>query len=136
MARRIRKPTEQIQKDTSIMSLLSEAMEQCTMLSKSVVNDGYGGYATTWNEGASFDAAIVFDTSIQARTAEAQGVSSRYTVTTSKAMHLEYHDVFRRNSDSKIFRVTSDGDDKFSPQSASLDMRQVTAEEWNLPSNG
>lgn len=106
------------------------------MLTKSIVNDGYGGYTTTWTEGAEFDAAIVFDTSIQARVAEAQGVTSRYTVTTKKNMHLEYHDVFRRNSDSKIFRVTSDGDDKYTPESASLDMRQCTCEEWSLPSNG
>lgn len=118
------------------MSLLSEALEECTMLTKSVINDGYGGYTTTWTEGAVFDAAIVFDTSIQARTAEAQGVSSRYTVTTKRIMHLEYHDVFRRNSDGKIFRVTSDGDDKYTPASATLDMRQVTAEEYALPSNG
>ena len=118
------------------MSLLSEAMESCNVLTKSVVNDGYGGYTTTWTEGAEFDAAIVFDTSIQARVAEAQGVTSRYTVTTKKNMHLEYHDVFRRNSDGKIFRVTSDGDDKYTPESASLDMRQVTCEEFTLPSNG
>lgn len=118
------------------MSLLSEAMESCVILTKTVQNDGYGGYTTTWTEGAVFDAAIVFDTSIQARTAEAQGVSSRYTVTTKRVMHLEYHDVFRRNSDGKIFRVTSDGDDKYTPNSATLDMRQVTAEEWTLPSNG
>lgn len=118
------------------MSLLSEAMERCVLLTKTVVNDGYGGYTTTWAESANFDAAIVFDTSIQARQAEANGVSSLYTVTTGKALTLEYHDVFRRERDSKIFRVTSDGDDKYTPASASLDMRQVTAEEWTLPSNG
>ena len=125
-----------MEKDQSDMSLLSEAMESCNMLTKSVVNDGYGGYTTTWTEGAEFDAAIVFDTSIQARVAEAQGVTSRYTVTTKKNMHLEYHDVFRRDRDGKIFRVTSDGDDKYTPESASLDMRQVTCEEFTLPSNG
>lgn len=118
------------------MSLLSEYMETCRMLNKSVVSDGYGGYITTWTEGAEFDAAIVFDTSIQARQAEAMGVKSRYTVTTGKNMHLEYHDVFRRENDSKIFRVTSDGDDKYTPASSSLNVRQVTAEEWTLPTNG
>ena len=118
------------------MSLLSEAMESCTMLTKTVTSDGYGGYSTVWTEGVKFDAAVVFDTSIQARQAEAAGVTSLYTVTTKKNMHLEYHDVFRRNSDGKIFRVTSDGDDKYTPASASINMRQVTAEEWKLPSNG
>lgn len=116
------------------MSLLSDAMETCTFLNKQVTPDGYGGYTTTWADGASFKAAIVFDTSIEARTAEAQGVTSRYTVTTPRSLTLEYHDVFRRDRDNKIFRVTSDGDDKYTPASTALDMRQVTAEEWVLPS--
>jgi len=118
------------------VSLLEEAMSSCTMLDKRKVDDGYGGYTTVWDEGVKFNAAIVFDTSIQARQAEAAGVTSLYTVTTQKAITLEYHDVFRRDSDKKIFRVTSDGDDKFTPDSASLNMRQVTAEEFSLPSNG
>ena len=115
------------------MSLLSEAMEVCVMLDKSTVSDGYGGYKTQWKQGAEFRAAIVFDTSIEARKAEAEGVTSRYTVTTGREITLEYHDVFVRGSDNKIFRVTSDGDDKYTPKSAGLNMRQVTAEEWSLP---
>lgn len=114
------------------MSLLQEAMEPCVMLDKSTRPDGYGGYEVTWTDGAEFDSAIVLDTSMQARTAEKMGVTALYTVTTIKAMNLQYHDVFRRVSDSKIFRVTSDGDDKKTPASASLNMRQVTAEEWDL----
>lgn len=113
------------------MSLLSEAMEACVLLNKQTTADGYGGYISTYTDGAEFQAAIVFDTSIEARVAEAQGVTSRYTVTTSRSMMLEYHDVFRRIRDGKLFRVTSDGDDKYTPASAGLDMRQVTAEEWN-----
>lgn len=113
------------------MSLLSEAMEACVLLNKQTTADGYGGYIATYVDGAEFQAAIVFDTSVEARVAEAQGVTSRYTVTTSRSMVLEYHDIFRRIRDGKLFRVTSDGDDKFTPMSAGLDMRQVTAEEWN-----
>lgn len=116
------------------MSLLSDAMESCVILDKRTVDDGYGGYTSEYVEGVEFDAAIVFDTSIEARRADKEGVSSLYTVTTSRALTLEYHDVFRRKRDNKIFRVTSDGDDKFTPKSTALDMRQVTAEEWRLPS--
>ena len=114
------------------MSLLSDAMEKCVMLDKTTSADGYGGYITTYTDGAEFNAAIVFDTSMEARVAEKQGVTSRYTVTTSRAMVLEYHDIFRRASDGKVFRVTSDGDDKYTPKSTALDMRQVTAEEYIL----
>ena len=118
------------------MSLLSDAMETVAYINKSVVPDGYGGTKTVWTEGATFQAAITFDTSLQARIAEAQNVRSMYTITTSRDLVLEYHDVLRRLRDGKIFRVTSDGDDKYTPISATLDMRQVTAEEWELPRNG
>jgi hypothetical protein len=114
------------------MSLLSDAMEKCNILDRITTPDGYGGYDQTWATGAEFEAAIVFDTSIEARTAEKQGVTSLYTVTTGRALTLEYHDIFRRQTDGKIFRVTSDGDDKHTPKGAGLDMRQVTAEEFKI----
>ena len=108
-------------------------MENCVLLNKQTVNDGYGGYITTYTEGAEFSAAIRFDSSIEARAAEKQGVTSLYTIITSRNIVLQYHDVLRRERDGKIFRVTSDGDDSYTPNSASLDMRLVTAEEWSLP---
>lgn len=108
-------------------------MEKCVMVDKKTVSDGYGGFKTEWTDGATFQAAVSFDSSMQARKAQKEGVTSLYTVTTGKALTLQFHDVFRRERDGKIFRVTSDGDDKFTPNSSTLNMRQVTAEEWVLP---
>ena len=116
------------------MSLLSAAMETCQMLDKTTISDGRGGIVSTWTLGAEFQAAVMFDTSMESRTAEAAGVTALYTVTTTKAVNLQYHDVFMRASDQKIFRVTSDGDDKKTPKGAKLNMRQVSAEAWTLPS--
>lgn len=116
------------------MSLLSEAMEKCIMMNKTTVPDGYGGRKDVWSESDFlFDAAIVFDTSVEARKALAEKVMNMYTVTTKRGIALSFHDVFKRSSDGKIFRVTSDGKDKHTPQSAGLNMEQVTAEEWSLP---
>ena len=115
------------------MSLLSEAMENCTYMNKTMVEDGYGGYSIQYNDGPKFSAAVVLDNSMQARIAEKQGVTAIYTVTTLKTVNLQYHDVFRRDHDGKIFRVTSDGDDKHTPMSATLNMRQVSAKEWEIP---
>ena len=115
--------------------LLSEAMESCVMLNKTKVDDDLGGDKTVWTVGTAFNAAIVFDTSIEARKAQAAGVNNLYTVTTRKTKTLEYHDVFKRLSDGKIFRVKSDGQDKKTPDSAGLNMRQVTAEEF-VPTGG
>lgn len=115
------------------MSLLSDSFDPFVMLDKTTVEDGYGGYMSTWAEGVSFKAAATFDTSIAARVAAVQGVTNLYTITTGREINLQYHDVVKRQTDGKIFRITSDGDDKKTPKSASLDMRVVTAEEWSLP---
>lgn len=114
------------------MSLLQEYMEPCRLIEKKRVPDGEGGFTTSWEDGIEFQAAVVCDTSMQARTAEKQGVTSLYTVTCALNAKLEYHDVFRRLSDGKIFRVTSDGDDVQTPKRATFQFSQVTAEEWEL----
>lgn len=115
------------------MTLLEYAMETVTMIDRTTAPDGYGGVVTVWVDGASFPAAITLSNSIEARLAAVQGVTSLYTVITSRAINLQYHDVIRRQSDGKVFRITSNGDDNKTPEPASLDMRQVTAEEWRLP---
>jgi len=115
------------------MSLLKAAYEPFTMIDRRTTPDGYGGYEITWVEGAQIEASARYDSSIEALTAQAQGVKALYTITTSKAVNLQYHDVLRRDRDGKLFRVTSDGDDNYTPPSASLDMRQVQAEEYVLP---
>lgn len=114
------------------MSLLSQSYEDVVLLEKRREPDGEGGFITNWVESIVFRAAITFDTSMESRIAEKQGVSSRYTVTTNKGATLEYHDVIKRLRDGKIFRITSDGDDKQTPKSASFQFLQVTAEEWVL----
>lgn len=118
------------------MSLLSDAYETVVMIDKVTVADGRGGFETRWQDGAEFKAAVVLDSSMQARVAEKAGVTALYTITTNRSINLQYHDVFRRKRDGKVFRVTSDGDDKLTPPSSTLDMRQVTAEEWELTDNG
>jgi len=115
------------------MSLLSDAMETCTIINKIKEDDGYGGYKTTYSNGDEFKAAIVVKNSIEDKIAMRRESEDTYTVTTEKSINLQYHDVFRRNSDGKVLRVTSDGNDKHTPDSATLNMRQVSAEEWTIP---
>lgn len=114
------------------MSLLEKAFEPFVKLDKITSDDGFGGISTDWREGASIMGAMRFDSSLEARKAEASGVTSVYTFITRKSITLEYHEVIKRLRDGKIFRITSDGDDSFTPDSASLDMRTVSCEEWKL----
>jgi len=115
------------------MSLIDESMTACTLLVQTPVNDGQFGAPRTWTDGEAFDASIVNKATAQTRVAGAQDVSEGFTVTVYKGRALKFHDVFRRESDGAIFRVTSNTDDSETPARASFQVAQVSAERWVLP---
>jgi hypothetical protein len=121
-----------VEEDIMMTGLMSEYAETCTLMEKVRVPDGEGGWVPTWTEGVEFQAAITHDNTIQARVAESEGMMATYTVTTDKNMPLDFHDVFRRNRDGQVFRVTSDGTDRQTPARATFQVSQVSAEEWSL----
>lgn len=116
----------------AFVGLMNDFVEDCTLIEKTRIPDGEGGWTHVWRDGMVFQAAITYDTTLNARVAESEGMKATYTVTTEKTMPLDFHDVFRRNRDGQVFRVTSQGDDKRTPRSATFQVSQVAAEEWAL----
>lgn len=114
------------------MSLLESAFEPFIIQDKISQDDGYGGISVSWKNGATIQGVMVFDSSTQMKVAQAMGVSSAYTFTVKKSVLLDYHTIVKRKSDGKIFRLTSNSDDKKTPKEAALNMRQYSAEEWSL----
>ena len=118
---------------TTSAALIDSMMTDCVMVEKKRVEDGLGGFVTAWADGVKFRAAIVKDNTLAARVAEKEGVTEVYTVTTASGVDLDYHEVFRRQEDGQIFRVTSNNVDSRPPAAATFDFEQVTAERWTLP---
>lgn len=112
------------------MTLIDAFKVPCTLVEKTRVSDGEGGWTTAWTDGIGFEAAIVLDSSINARIAEAEGVTGVYTVTTDRNVELDFHDVFRRDSDGQVLRVTKVNDS--TPSVASFQFNQYQAETWEL----
>lgn len=110
------------------MSLVDNAMEKSYIIDKVTTLDDYGSVKVTYKQGAEIKIAYSLDTSATARIAEQEGISNRYTLTTRRNINLKYPDIVQRASDSKYFRITSDGSDNKTPSSAGIDMRQVEAE--------
>lgn len=115
------------------MSLIDCMAVPCVFMKPTKAPDGSGGYITKWAEGDPLTAAIVRDTSMEAKKAEAAGTVSVYTVTVPCSVHLPFHAVIKRLEDGKTFRITSDNAEKKPPICSGLDMAQSTAEEWRLP---
>ena len=114
------------------MSLIDCMMESCVFMVQKQEPDGSGGTKTEWAEGEPLQAAIIRDTSTEARIAEAAGTVEMYTVTVSRSVHLKYHAVIKRLSDGKTFRITSDNVEKKTPLCTALDIAQSSAEAWRL----
>ena len=117
------------------MSLLDEAMDTYILMNKTKVPDGYGGTITQWTDGIEIQGAIVFNGSAEVQIAQSMGAMGAYTLTVKKNVQLDYHDVLKRKSDNKVFRITSNSDDNKTPDSATLNMRNYNAEEWEIPAN-
>lgn len=115
----------------SFPGIMSDWVRTCTFLEKTRVPDGEGGWDTRWVDGMEFDAAITHSSTIEARVAESEGMASTYTVWTEKGITLDFHDVFR-TADNQVYRVTSEGGDEQTPESASFQLVHVSAERWQL----
>ena len=115
------------------MSLIEQMMEPCTLLNRVRQNDGYGGYTESWTDGATFSAPFIKNSSPEVTLAEMQGANEVFTVVVPQTFSLDYHDVFRRDSDGTTFRVTSYTRDTDPPARSTVKIAKVTAERWVIP---
>lgn len=116
------------------MSLLEDFARTCVLVEKTREPDGAGGYEVTWTESAEFYNYQAIDTSMEARIAEKQGITSVYSALVAKALPIEYNDVFKDTSTGLTYRVTSNPTDKEAPASSTFDLKFFTAERWDLTS--
>ena len=98
--------------------------------------DGAGGYITAWEAGAEFLTYQSLDTSMEARKAEKDGVTSVYSALVNQSVPIEYNDYFRDTETGLTYRVTSNPEEKAAPRSAGAIIKALkffTAERKELP---
>lgn len=111
--------------------LLSEQAVTCVMMDETTRDDGYGGYITTWTDGATFQAVIAQNQSDTVMVAEQQTSKSLYGVKTPPSVHLPFHKIFRCEDTGAVYRViTKNG--MTAPEGSALTYLQVMAEDWEL----
>ena len=115
------------------MSLLDDFARKCVLMDKSRVSDGEGGYTTSWTEGAEFTNYQALDTSMEARRAEKEGVTSLYSALVDINFPIDYYDYFKDLDTQQTYRVTSEPKEKQAPKSSTLKVKYFTAERKALP---
>ena len=118
------------------MSLLDDFASKCVLMEKTRTPDGAGGYITAWAEGAEFLNYQALDTSMEARRAEKEGVTSVYSALVNQSVPIDYNDYFRDTSTGNTYRVTSNPEERDAPRSAGSTIRALkffTAERKELP---
>ena len=115
------------------MSLLDDFARTCVVMEKTRTPDGAGGYFVEWTEGAEFTNYQALDTSMEARRAEKEGVTSLYSALVRADFPIEYNDYFKDKTTGLTYRVTSNPEEKVAPKSASFALKYFTAERKELP---
>ena len=115
------------------MSLLSYFERSCVLMEKTRIHDGEGGYTLDWKDGVMFQNYQALDTSMEARRAEKEGVTSVYSALVDKALPIEYGDYFKDTETGMTYRVTSNPSEKETPKSATFALKYFTAERKELP---
>lgn len=116
--------------------LLDAFGKKCVLIEKKRTGDGAGGYITEWVDGAEFLNYQALDTSMEARRAEQEGVTSVYSALVNRNVPIEYNDYFRDGETGLTYRVTSNPEEKAAPKSAGPAIRALkffTAERKELP---
>lgn len=120
------------EKVAKVMSLIDEMMNEFIIMEKRRVPDGEGGTITEWEDGATIKGVMVMNTTMEAQIADAQGVKSIYTFTTSRDVTVGRDDVLKNAQNGRYFRLTSDKGEIVSPNVSTLNMAQYHAEKWEL----
>lgn len=114
------------------MSLLEDFAHPCVLMEKTRVFSPEGGWNTAWTEGAAFTSYQYLDSSMEARRAEKEGVTSVYSALVDKDFPIEYNDAFKDRATGFTYRVTSRPEEQAAPNSSSFDLKLFTAERWEL----
>ena len=112
--------------------LIYELMEGYHLIDKVTSDDPYGGVVKGYQEGASFQAKVIKNNSTEAIVAEKQESTEFLTVVT-KGLKLDYHDIFRRDSDKELFICTGREKDSEAPARSTVKLAKTTCERWKVP---
>lgn len=112
--------------------LIYELMEDFHLIDKVTDDDVYGGVVKSFRVGASFQAKVIKNNSTEAIVAEKQGSTEFFTVVT-KGLKLDFHDIFRRDSDKEYFICTAPEKDSVSPLRSTVKLARTTCERWEKP---
>lgn len=117
--------------------LLNEYTQHFVIWHRISVDDGYGGYSSTWTKGASFDGIITEDASLTATVAGLETKKNSYGIKVKRDAPLDFKTTFRSDKDGAWYRITS-GDVLDSPSISALDMKILSCEafdpiDWTEP---
>ena len=112
--------------------LIYDLMEGFHLIDKVSNNDPYGGTVKGYRVGASFQAKVIKNSSTEAIVAEKQ-TSTEFLTVVTKGLKLEYHDIFRRDSDKEYFQCTGDEKDSQAPARSTVALAKTTCERWKVP---
>lgn len=115
-------------------TLIDVGLEDFARLTRVRTSDGEGGSTIAWVQENPFKGTVTLESATQRNVGGKETEYVTYTFTFDKgADALHFHDVLKRISDGKIFRVMTDSIDRETPMQARFgQFAQVNVEGWEL----
>lgn len=113
------------------MNLIESAMQPFTKLIRSSERDSAGNILVSYEDGESFEAALILSGSKETDTAGNTRLIRSYTLTVDSDIDIEYGDIIRRDSDESLYRISGESLGS-PPDMASFSFKQLKAEDFEL----
>lgn len=111
------------------MSLYTQRLEQFYIVEKTETRDGYGGTSIIYEKKDPFFGALVLKGTNIPEIAQKAEIEQNFSIITDKSDVLKFEDVLFRVKNGKYYEVTTNGEDNYTPETASLNMRAVDVKE-------
>lgn len=110
------------------MTLLEERMEDFCILDKTTTEDGFGGVAIVYKEGARFPAVATQLQSEEMEVAYQEGQKRIYAIFCKPIANLEKDMRIKRMKDGLVFRVNADPDPNQTVSFSDIPLHRTTME--------
>lgn len=113
------------------MNLVEKMKEDFVFINKITITGPFGT-ETKWEDGEHFSAAIVYQSSTDARIAEVEHNIANWEITTDINIELKEEDIIKRSATGKVFEISQPNEDLQTPTIATFKFRKAFAKEFDL----
>lgn len=118
-----------------VNNLIEQEFKRFKIKHRTTVNDPYGGYISSWTDGAEIDVSFIIGDSDEIIVSNIQSLKQTTTAYFRIDAPVSYNDYIQSVSDSNVvYRIIDDPNSTIPPKTSNLPYKYATVQRTELPS--